>query len=67
VAISNNRILSINNGTTRFKYRDRRDHDMVRIMSLAASPVTMADNTTYTRVQRHIRWRNSWLPPNVST
>jgi len=37
VAISNNRILSIDNGTIRFKYRDRRDRDRVKIMSLAAS------------------------------
>jgi len=37
VAISNNRILSIDNGTIRFKYRDRRDGDRVKIMSLAAS------------------------------
>ncbi len=37
VAISNNRILSIDNGTIRFKYRDRRDRDRVKIMSLGAS------------------------------
>jgi len=37
VAISNNRILSIDNGTIRFKYRDRRDHDRIKIMSLEAS------------------------------
>ena len=37
VAISNNRILSIDNGTIRFKYRDRRDHDRIKIKSLAAS------------------------------
>ncbi|MDP6637416.1 MAG: IS91 family transposase [Phycisphaerae bacterium] len=37
VAISNNRILSIDNGTVRFKYRDRRDHDRIKIKSLAAS------------------------------
>jgi len=37
VAISNNRILSIDNGTIRFKYRDRRDCDRVKIMSLPAS------------------------------
>ena len=37
VAISNNRILSIGNGTVRFKYRDRRDCDKIKIKSLAAS------------------------------
>ena len=37
VAISNSRILSIDNGTVRFKYRDRRDRDRVKIMSLEAS------------------------------
>jgi len=37
VAISNNRILSIDNGTVRFKYRDRRDHDKIKIKSLTAS------------------------------
>jgi hypothetical protein len=37
VAISNNRILSIDNGTVRFNYRDRRDHDRIKIKSLAAS------------------------------
>ncbi|MDP6421410.1 MAG: IS91 family transposase [SAR202 cluster bacterium] len=37
VAISNSRILSIDNGTVRFKYRDRRDHDRIKIKSLAAS------------------------------
>ena len=37
VAISNNRILSIDHGMIRFKYRDRRDHDRIKIKSLAAS------------------------------
>jgi len=37
VAIGNTRILSIDNGTIRFKYRDRRDGDRIKIMSLAAS------------------------------
>jgi len=37
VAISNNRILSIDDGAVRFKYRDRRDGDRIKIMSLAAS------------------------------
>ena len=37
VAISNSRILSIDNGTVRFKYRDRRDDDRIKIKSLAAS------------------------------
>jgi hypothetical protein len=37
VAIGNTRILSIDNGTVRFKYRDRRDNDRIKIKSLAAS------------------------------
>ena len=32
VAISNNRILSVDNGTIRFTYRDRRDGDRIKIM-----------------------------------
>jgi len=37
VAIGNTRILSIDNGTVRFKYRDRRDCDRIKIKSLTAS------------------------------
>jgi len=37
VAISNNRILSIDNAAVRFKYRDRRDRDRIKIKSLVAS------------------------------
>jgi hypothetical protein len=36
VAITNNRILSIDHGTVTFTYRDRHDHNKVKTMSLAA-------------------------------
>ena len=36
VAISNHRILSLNNGRVTFSYRDRRDHNLKKQMSLDA-------------------------------
>jgi Putative transposase/Transposase zinc-binding domain len=36
VAITNNRILSIDHGTVVFTYRDRHDHNRIKTMSLAA-------------------------------
>jgi hypothetical protein len=36
VAITNNRIISIDNGTVTFTYRDRQDNDEIKTMSLTA-------------------------------
>ncbi|MFC2172192.1 IS91 family transposase [Acidobacteriota bacterium] len=36
VAISNDRIIDIDNGKVRFKYRDRRENDTVKVMILTA-------------------------------
>jgi putative transposase len=36
VAISNNRLLDIDDGTVRFRWKDYRDHDRQKVMTLAA-------------------------------
>ena len=36
VAISNNRLLDIENGTVRFRWKDYRDHNRQKVMTVAA-------------------------------